>query len=85
MTAQPQLFDQSQAPRRKRVVRTVVIDAGHVDGAKDHLVRYECRRCGLDAGWYTVRTVSEGKRGAPCPRCNDEKEDPMTSNKPMRG
>lgn len=55
-------------PRRMRRVMMHVIDAG---GDEDgDFARFECRRCGL-TDWIAYRTVSEAKRGVPCPECND--------------
>jgi hypothetical protein len=46
-----------------------VVDAGHCDNGV--LVHFRCKRCGHDAGWFTVANVTEGKRGIPCPRCSE--------------
>jgi len=47
-----------------------VIDAGYMDGRGD-VVELECRKCGHNTGWVPSRTVSEEKRGRPCPLCNE--------------
>lgn len=49
-------------PPRKKLMH--VCDAG--EGA----VRYICHRCGLKTDWMVERTVTEAKRGIPCPACN---------------
>lgn len=55
-------------PRRPPIRRMRVIDVGaEQDG--QHLVRYECSRCGSKTGWVVARTVSEAKRGIPCVNC----------------
>jgi len=59
-----------QLPRdRKRTVRMHVIDAGG-----DYDVHVKCGTCGHDAGWINLKrlglSVSEAKRGIPCPHCN---------------
>lgn len=65
------------SPReRRRVVRMHVADAGHMPGGAKG-VRFTCRRCGHDTGWIAGRwTISENKRGQPCPNCNEETKRP---------
>lgn len=60
----------AELPRdRRRVVRMHVFDAGG-----DFDVHLKCPTCGHDAGWVNLEqmgiTVSEAKRGVPCPFCN---------------
>ncbi len=53
------------APRRPRIVRMHVADAG------SGMIWFRCERCGHDTGWIPdTMTVTENKRGMPCPRCN---------------
>ena len=68
------LFD--PPPRRRPRVIMHVIDAGHADGigAGKHLVHFQCGKCGHDGGWWVVGSVSEGRKGAPCPVCSHEEE-----------
>lgn len=50
-----------------------VVDAGYSDGRAGFVgdcVQLECRRCGHNTGWIPMRTVTEEKRGRPCPQCN---------------
>ena len=52
-----------------------VADAGQVDaGAAEDLgkplCRMRCARCGEETDWLVFDTVSEAKRGIPCPTCN---------------
>lgn len=64
------LFDHLPRTRKRRVMMHVV-DAG--PGA----VQLKCRRCGHDTGWVLWRpelTISDYKRGLPCPNCNQENE-----------
>ena len=60
------------APRRPRRVMLHVTDAGEGCTAElPHAVHLKCSKCGHDAGWLTVRTVTEARR-QPCPNCNRE-------------
>lgn len=59
-------------PRKPRRVMMRVVDAGVGDGT-GHIVNFVCPRCGHDDGWWNVSSVSEGKRGIPCPKCNKER------------
>lgn len=65
---QKELFER---PRKARRVLMHVVDAGI--GEKGLIVNFVCLRCGHDAGWWEVTSVSEGKRGMPCPICNEGK------------
>jgi hypothetical protein len=64
MSRTPDLFP--DAPRRARRVMMHVIDAG------SSLVRFACGRCRFETDWLPERTVTEDRRGWPCPRCNAE-------------
>lgn len=33
-------------------------------------VRMRCKRCGHQTGWLDFLTLTEAKRGIPCPKCN---------------
>lgn len=67
MTAQ--LFTPMQAPRRPRRVMMHVADAGNGAGCK--VIQFRCNKCGHDTGWLVdERTISENRRGLPCPICN---------------
>lgn len=64
------LFD--ELPRdKRRTVRMHVVDAGG-----DYDVHMQCQRCGYDDGWTNLEhaglTISDAKRGLPCPKCNAE-------------
>ena len=55
-------------PRRAPRVLMHVIDAGHQGGKP--IVRLECKKCSYVSPWLQVDTVTEAKRGIPCPKCN---------------
>jgi DNA-directed RNA polymerase subunit RPC12/RpoP len=56
-----------ELPRRSPVKRMHVYDAG-LGG-----IRFKCAHCGHDTGWVADdNTVTENRRGLPCPRCNSE-------------
>lgn len=71
---QPTLFDFGpKPPRAKPRVMMHVSDAsccGDEDGS--HEVCFACAKCGHETEWVTVRNVTEGRRGWPCPVCNKE-------------
>jgi len=64
---QPNLFP--DAPRRKRRTMMHVVDAGQWPDGRQ-IVRLTCSRCGHDTGWEEQRTVTQERRGRPCPVCN---------------
>lgn len=66
------LFDKAALPRTAPVKRMHVADAGHLpDGRKG--IQFHCPHCGHDTGWIVDKhTVSENKRGMPCPECNED-------------
>ncbi len=60
-----QLFDKSILPRKARVKRMHVADAGQ------GCIQFVCPHCGHDTGWLKdEHTFTENKRGLPCPKCN---------------
>lgn len=62
-------------PKRPQVKRMHVADAGCIDGVGRCAV-FECSRCGEKTDWTPITTVTEAKRGLPCPVCNkDEAND----------
>lgn len=62
------LFPETKPPRKKPRKLMHVSDAG--DG-----VLMECAHCGYNSGWFhTDKTVTELKRGLPCPECNKEQK-----------
>jgi hypothetical protein len=64
-----QLFTADQAPRRRRIVRMHVADAGS-DGARPMLAEFKCNKCGHNSGWIECPPLTQAKRGLPCPICN---------------
>jgi hypothetical protein len=65
------LFDVSEPDRKRASPRVLmhVVDAG--PGCDDaEQVVMQCGKCGHKTGWITVRTMTEAKRGQPCPKCN---------------
>ena len=60
-------FEKPRQPRRKMMH---VADAGHMPGGTKG-IRFVCGHCNHDTGWISdERSVSENKRGLPCPICN---------------
>ena len=58
-----------ELPKKPRQWRMRVADAGH------GCIQFKCQRCGFDTGWIVdERSVSENKRGLPCPECNKANE-----------
>lgn len=69
---QSDFFDRPK--RRNPRVMMHVSDAGESDvGGKG--VQLTCGKCGHITGWLEARTVSEERRGRPCPICNQENPD----------
>ncbi len=70
---QPALFDDLEVPekreRKKPQKLMHVCDAGAGEGDWE-IVVMQCARCELLTDWFEVKSVSQGKRGIPCPRCN---------------
>lgn len=65
------LFDKSEfktAPTKRRKLMHVM-DAGPAEDA-GNMVVMQCNRCDLKTDWFYMRTVTEAKRGIPCPKCN---------------
>jgi len=54
-------------PPKPRVVRMHVFDAGEATGL---IACFRCDRCGHETDWTGIATVTEGRRGLPCPTCN---------------
>lgn len=64
------LFPKTTLPRRKNKRLMHVTDAGGTD--EGHHIHFKCDHCGHDNGWgvYRSKTITELKRGLPCPKCN---------------
>jgi hypothetical protein len=54
---------------RGTIVLMHVIDAGEGSNGEDIAV-FWCEHCGHETEWLKVGSVSEAKRGLPCPKCN---------------
>lgn len=63
---QSEMFDK---PRRPRVIRARIRDAGNGPGP-GQWGEFECPRCGWRSGWVQIANVTTGKRGVPCEKCN---------------
>ena len=64
----PDLFPDTKPPRAKPRVMMHVIDAG------DCIAKFECAKCGAKSEWVPIANITEGKRGIPCPTCNQPKD-----------
>lgn len=59
--------------RKSRRIMMHVDDAG--DGPTGKVIEFGCRKCGYSTGWIEdTSTVSQNKKGLPCPKCNTKKE-----------
>jgi hypothetical protein len=67
MARQSEMFQ--KPPRKSRGQLMHVCDAGNGEEGKP-LVQFECGKCRFRSEWLIVDTVTEAKRGIPCPRCN---------------
>lgn len=65
MARQGELLPVTPKPRR---VIAHSIDAGNYPDGR-MAVQFACRRCAW-VQWMPVKSVTEGKRGHPCPNCN---------------
>ena len=60
-----QMFSRNEAPRAKPIKRMHVADAGI------GCIQFICQHCGHNTGWVKDEwTVTENRRGHPCPICN---------------
>lgn len=65
------LFPKEEIPRSKPQRRMHVADAGQGS------IRFVCGHCGHDTGWVRDEwTVTENRRGHPCPKCNAPTQEP---------
>ena len=71
MAAQIDMFGFKKL-RAQPLVRAHIVDAG-AGMTKAQIGKFECR-CGWRSGWVEFETVTEGKRGIPCPVCNEVKQ-----------
>jgi len=66
-----ELFVLPKMPRKKREWLMHVYDAGDGTDGYEMACCFECDQCGHKEEWVNVRTVTEAKRGIPCPKCNE--------------
>ncbi|MEC7118540.1 MAG: hypothetical protein VXW65_01375 [Pseudomonadota bacterium] len=65
------LFPDLKPPRAKPRVMAHAEDHGEFpDGRPSH--RFVCKKCSFDQ--WLAGTVTEGRRGIPCPTCNTEQQ-----------
>lgn len=81
--ARSQLELLPKPPRAKPRKLMHVRDAGN-GPAGSPIVQFQCRRCGYQSDWLPMRlshtsnpkpgalTLTESKRGIPCPKCNED-------------
>ena len=58
------LFPETKISRKKPRVMMHVVDVG------DCIAKFKCKKCGTESQWIPVTNATEGKRGVPCPECN---------------
>lgn len=61
----------AKPPRKPARVLMHVYDAGDLPGGARG-VCFRCHRCGHNTGWVEAATLTEDKRGRPCPMCNSQ-------------
>lgn len=69
MTARQSDLFGFKKPRVKPQFRAHIIDAG-AGYSKPQIGLFKCHRCHWESRWIEFDTVTEGKRGIPCPVCN---------------
>lgn len=74
MARQQSLFVKPRRVKSRRVIMHMT-DAGQADGMMPGWrtpqgARFVCGKCGHDDGWTFNLTMTEIKRGLPCPKCN---------------
>ena len=68
----PDMFAELKPPRQKPRKLMHVFDTMAdccCDEGDTVVVRFECKLCNFKTKWMTV-SLTEAKRGIPCPRCN---------------
>lgn len=63
----------TKPPRRMRGQLMHVCDAGGCDSG-GLLVQMRCAKCDYQSGWLQFHTVTEAKRGLPCPKCAPQEQ-----------
>lgn len=62
------LFDKGKTERSSPRIMMHVVDAD-----VESRVVFECQKCGHRTDWTFTRSVSDARRGVPCPTCNKMK------------
>ena len=72
---QGKLFDikRPTSPRKTPCKRGTLMQVWDAGGMDSMMVRFKCQSCQHETDWTPVATVTEAKRGKPCPVCNKEK------------
>lgn len=65
--------------RKYQIPRAAFIKRAHAEDASESEVKFTCKRCGWNSGWTEYRTVSEARKGIPCPHCNPIPREILTS------
>lgn len=76
MTARQAELLPKPPPRRRGHLMHVSDAGGACSGdspAGSVIVTMRCAKCDHETDWLEFRTVTEAKRGLPCPRCNEQK------------
>jgi len=68
--------------RAKPLVRMHLTDAGDsgcvMNPPDAYIACFKCHKCGHSVKWVQVNTTPEGRRGLPCPKCNDGAPEPKS-------
>lgn len=65
----PDIFAGTEYQKSPRARRRVI---AHVDDAGVDAIKFKCSRCGWESGWLeNDMSVTDGRRGIPCGRCNE--------------
>lgn len=67
MARQAELFP--LPPKRTRLKRMHVVDAGSNGPGPGLNAQYQCKRCGELSDWLPG-SLTDVRRGIPCPKCN---------------
>lgn len=70
MTPTLDMFPEKKLPRRSPRVMMQYRDGGV--GNEGEIVQYECPKCSTRSGWEDAGSITEVKRGIPCPECNKD-------------
>jgi len=72
MSRTPDLFPGLKPARAKPRVMMSGTDHSFCDEEPDspYMGEMKCKKCGHEAGWMYFKSITECKRGAPCPICN---------------